>query len=157
MKKRVAVAALVLGTVERFVGIAHQVLPVGGILRKQRNSARQPHGDLLGADVDRLFQRLEQAVGQFFGVGRARDFGLQDGEFIAAKAGQTVTRAQDGVDAGGDADDDRVARIMAEQVVDLAETVHVQIEQGEMATTARGTGKFLVQQLGEKEAVGQAR
>ena len=89
---------------------------------------------------------------------RVADSFEQDGELVAAEARHGVARSQMLENALADRNEEAIAYLMAEAVVDQLEAVEVDEQHGK---AVRGRAARLeqrpVEQLGEQRAVGQAR
>ena len=150
----IGAGAVVLGAVERDVGVAQHL--VGG-----RLLAAVDQGDAGGGgdrepaagELERLGERVEQVAGHLRG-GLGRGAGLeQHGELVAAEAGGGVARGEPlGEPAGADAQQ-LVARGMAERVVDLLEVVEVEEEDGEALLRGRAGVERVLEPVDEQRAV----
>ena len=87
----------------------------------------------------------------------AGDLLQQQPELVAAEAGDRVGRADRFAQACGDADQQVVAGLVAERVVDLLEVVDVdEQDRGERAGVPADALERLLEAVGEQHAVGQA-
>ena len=77
------------------------------------------------AERRRAGQRAVQAGGDLADGAAVGDVGQQDGELVAAEAGEDVVAAQRLAQARGDVDEQLVAVLVAQRVVDLLEAVEV--------------------------------
>ena len=102
-------------------------------------------------------ERFEDAPRQGLRILGGADAGLDDGELVAAEAGEGIGPAQEVAQAVGDLLDQLIARLMAIGVVDVLEAVKVEKEHGDPAFHASEPTEFAVEPLGEDEAVRQAR
>ena len=79
-----------------------------------------------------------------------------DGELVAAEAGHQILAAHDAAQPLGDVEDELVADVMAERVVDVLEVIEVDVEH----RRGRAAGAHVVdhgfEPLAEIDAVGQA-
>jgi len=102
----------------------------------------QRGGDPLG-DADRLA-----------GVAQVLE---QHGELVAAEAGDGVGRADAGAEPAGDGDEELVADLVAEAVVDDLEPVEVEEEDADGRRRLAGAGQGVVEAVGEEGAIGEGR
>ncbi len=114
--------------------------------------------ELLALDHERRFKRMHQALGDAHRLVHVVDAVEQDGEFIAAHAGQRIVHAQALPQPRRHLHDQRVAGEVAKAVVDQLEAVQVDKEHRKrllaMPAAARhGAG----QPVREQGAVGQPR
>ena len=151
-----AVAAFVLGAIERHVGVAQNVGGVAGAAVDRRNADRGADDDVVAADHVGRADRGDDAAGdrlQRIGIGLAMG---DDGEFVAAEARHQILAAHDAAQPLGDVEDELVADVMAERVVDVLEVIEVDVEHGR----GRAAGAHVVdhgfEPLAEIDAVGQA-
>ena len=151
-----AVAALVLGAIERHVGVAQNVGGVAGAAVDRRDADRGADDDVVAADHVGRADRGDDAAGdrlQRIGIGLAMG---DDGEFVAAEAGHQILAAHDAAQPLGDVEDELVADVMAERVVDVLEVIEVDVEH----RRRRAAGAHIVdhgfEPLAEIDAVGQA-
>ena len=145
-----------LGAVQRQVGGLQRLLGSG--VRRQRGDADAgaDHQGLL-AQVQRLVQGVEHALGDRLGIAAAGQVGEQHDELVAAEARQVVAGAQALLQAPADLHQHAVAGLVAEAVVDQLEAVEVDEQQRGLART--GLAELLqglLQQLVQAQAVGQA-
>jgi len=83
----------------------------------------------------------------------------QQGELVAAQAGQQITLGHALTQAGTDAAQQLVAHAVAQRIVDGLEVVQIQEQQGAFARGHAGSGPLgqTVQLFAESVAVGQPR
>ena len=123
-----AVAALVLGAIERHVGVAQNVGGVAGAAVDHGDADRGADDDVVAADGVGRADRGDDAPGdglQRIGIRRA---GGDDGEFVAAEPRHQIVAAHDAAQPLRDVEDQLVADVMAERVVDVLEVVEVDVE-----------------------------
>ena len=151
-----AVAALVLGAVERHVGVAQNVGGVAGAAVDRRNADRGADDDVVAADHVGRADGGDDAAGdrlERIGIGLAMG---DDGEFVAAEARHQILAAHDAAQPLGDVEDELVADVMAERVVDVLEVIEIDVEH----RGSRAAGAHVVdhgfEPLAEIDAVGQA-
>ncbi len=104
--------------------------------------------------LDRRAQGGEQEIRLGLRRGRAERMGGQHDEFVAAEPGDQVIGLDMAAEPRRRLDQQGIAGIMAERVVDRFEIV--EIDQEEVDASARSeTGRGLLQPLLEEQAVGQ--
>ncbi len=121
------------------------------------------HADA-GADVDDVpverhphFEGAHHRLRDALGIADAAA-GHQDGELVAADAGDAVVRAADDrAQPGRDLAQQHVADRMAERFVDMAEVIEIEDQHGDGRARARAGGDRLVEAIGEQHARRQAR
>jgi hypothetical protein len=143
-----------LGAEQRGVGISDESIDIGGVLGIDRAADAEPNGNQLAADLEGLCHGIEQALGQSL-----RGLGLvtsdqNEGEFIAAHAGN------EGVIGGvlqapRNGAEKLVANNMAEQVVGLLEMIEIDSQDGEARAVVSCAHEGLGELLGKGGAVGQ--
>ena len=151
-----AVAALVLGAIERHVGVAHDVGGAADMLVDDRDADRGADHDGLVADGVGRAERGDDAVGDrlqggVVGAGRG-----DDGELVAADAGDQVVAAQGAGEALGHVADELVADRVAERVVDVLEMIEIDVEDGRRRAALAHLLDRRFEPLAEIDAVGQA-
>ena len=119
-------AASCLGPIKRNVGIAHQ--PLGGVAMVGEGGDPEAgaHLDLLLVDHERCFQRREHAARHLIGGVKLGDTLLEQRELVAAESGPGIAGASEATQTSGDLSQQRIARGMAEAIVDLLELVEVE-------------------------------
>ncbi len=151
-----AVAALVLGAVERHVGIAHDVGGAAAIAVDHGDADRGADDDVLPVDRVRRADRGDDALRHRHHLGAVVADRGDHREFVAAEPRHQVVAAQRVRQPQRDVADQLVADRMAERVVDVLEMVEVDVEH----RGRRGAGAHLLdhrfQPLAEEDAVGQA-
>ena len=82
--------------------------------------------------------------------------GDQHGELVAAQAGEDVAAAQRAAQAGGDLDEQTVALLVTQRVVDLLEAIEVDEQQrGQGAVALRGGQRALAELVAASERLGR--
>ena len=141
VEDRVAALAVGLRAVHRDVGVAHHVgrrgscsasaMPIEAATTNSRPSR-----------WNGVRQRLLDALGDHGRLAGVADVVEQERELVAAEPRDGVAGAQDGLQPPRDGDQQRVADVVAERVVDELEAVEVQEEHGgERPVRARGAGR----------------
>jgi hypothetical protein len=100
--------------------------------------------------------RVQQALGELGGVVLVADAGAEHGELVAAEAGHQVVLAHGPAEPVGHVDQQQVARLVPERVVDQLELVEVEEDQGDLAAVAAAVAQVAVERAHEQPAVGQA-
>ena len=129
-----------------------------GLLVVEADDAdRGRHRDALALERQApLADRLEHALGDAL-RGVAVGVAQQDGELVAAEAGDHVGLADAVVQRAADRADDLVAGLVAAGVVDVLEAVEVEQEDRALAAVARGVGDVLGELLVEAATVEELR
>ena len=151
-----AVAAEVLGPVHRGVGVAQQRLGRVGRAARQRDADAGGHEHLAFHERDRSRDRLGQPFGHQLGGLLAGDVVAQDGELVAAEAGDDVGRAHGRAQPVGHRDQQAVAGGVAEAVVHHLEPVEVEEQHRDALVVALGVGELAAEALDEVQAVREA-
>ena len=125
-----AVAAELLGEVERLVGAVQELLARRRVARAARDAEADGHRGVVGEAV--VAHRAAQALGDeepavLVGVGE------HERELLAADAGEVVDQALDVAGDDGEALERLVADAVAEAVVDALEVVEVADDDGDRA------------------------
>ena len=186
LEHHVACAAGALGLDHGNAGVAHHGVGIGrGVVRPAVHALAPEHADagaaghLAPGHPMRAVQGVEQAHCRALGLVALAQAVEQDHEFVAAHARHQVAAAGGGIDAArarrhapaafghrrqqfvGQGHQQLVAEGLAEGVVDLAEAVEVQEQQGELAAACmvagRGALQHRLQLLAHGGAVRQAR
>ncbi len=151
-----AVAAFVLGAVERHVGVAHDVGGAARIAVDHRDADRGADHDVLAVDRVGRADRGDQALGHRHHLGVVVADRGNHRELVAAEAGHQVVAAQRVRQPQRNAADQFVADRMAERVVDVLEMVEIDIEHGGRRRAGAHLFDHRLQPLAEENAVGQA-
>ncbi len=150
------VAAPGLGPVHGGVGVLDQRLGPGAAARGQGDA--DAHGDehLGVAERERRGGHLGDPLGDGQGVGLVGDALAQDGELVAAEAGHGVAGPDDLLEALAQGDQQPVAGVVAERVVDELEPVQVEEQHRHRGAAALGPGQGQGDPVQEEDPVGQA-
>ena len=124
-----AALAGLLGLAQRLVGLAEGELAAGGAELGDTDARADGEGPVAGAV--RHAEHVDDALGDLLGLGQRA--GDQDGELVAAEAGDQVVVADDGVEPAGDLDQQLVAGLVPGDVVDGLEAVEVEHQQAALA------------------------
>jgi hypothetical protein len=103
------------------VGIAQDFLRVG-VAGAESDADADGDAELVSGNFGRLGDSADELVGEAGRVGRIAD-ACEEDELVAADAGEGVAAADVGVDAGGNFNEEKVADVVTEGVVDLLEAV----------------------------------
>ena len=110
--------------------------------------------DLVPFDLIRLDDRLADALGKRGRVGRFLHLGHDDGEFVAAQAGNRVGLSGAAAQAVGDQFQQFVADRMPERIVDALELIEIEA-QDRQTLTAFDAFELMFQPFAQQDAVGQ--
>ena len=137
---------------------ASRITSVGrGVGVGERDADRGRHDQLAAVEVERVLQRLLDALGDHGRLARVADVVEQDRELVAAEPGDGVAGPQGRLQPARDGDQQPVADVVAERVVDELEAVEVQEQHrraGGRAAALRAPDR-LRQAVQEQHAVGQ--
>jgi hypothetical protein len=129
VEDRVAALAFGLRAVHRDVGVAHHV-GRSGVGVGERDPDRRGHDQLAPVEVERILQRLLDALGDHGRLAGVADVVEQDRELVAAEPGDGVAGAQGRLQPARDRDQQPVADVVPERVVDELEAVEVEEQHG---------------------------
>ena len=104
--------------------------------------------DLLAGVRPGLVDRVQNAVGHINSVFVARDARLQDREFVTAEAGDRVGVTHDRAQSVGDLDEELVADLVTQSVVDVFEAVEIDEVERKRAVAAARSGDLTAQAVG---------
>ena len=144
-----------LGRVHGDVGVLEQRLGVLAVLGVERDPDARLDLDADVLELEALGDRRAHAGRRVERVLGAADVGEQDGELVAAEAGDRVARPQRRGQALADRAQQQVAVVVAERVVDLLEAVEVDHQHGDGAAFTGGAAGGLVHAVVEEDAVRQ--
>ena len=134
----VVVATGVLGPIHRRVGVAHQRLRIGAVVRIDSDADAGGDEELAFADDEGNLQRLQNFLGDLGCVLHLIDPRNEQRELVTAKAGHGVAFAHAAADPLRDRLEQRVAHRVAERIVDVLEAIEVEKENGEPLVAAAG-------------------
>ena len=137
-----AIAALVLGAIERHVGVTQE--GVSGAAVDHGNADRSADIDAVAADDERRAVRRENALRHGLQRIIVRGADHDDGEFVAAQAGNEIVAAYDLTQASRDVENELVTDMVAERIVDVLEMIEIDVEYGRSraAIAHFGNGTF---------------
>ena len=147
---------MVLGAIQRHVGVAQQQIRVGAVVGKQRDADAGSDVQPVAVDEERFGQRLDQLLRHDGGAARIDQVGLDEDEFVAADTGQRVARAQSSPQPHGDPLQQSVADRMAEGVVDVLEVIEIHHHHRDALPMPPGAGQRLAQAVAQHDAVRQS-
>ncbi len=150
-------APVALCRIKREIGVADEVIAALSVEGRDRDADRG--ADDAAAALDRIGLRqagddVGRQLAQFAAI---LDIGEDDLEFVAAKPADHFAVADDLEQSFGDLFQQRVARRMAECVVDLLEPVEVDQHDRARALLLRERGQGGVELFRDVEAVGETR
>ena len=125
-----AVAAFVLGAIERHVGVAQDVGGVAGAAVDHGDADRGADDDVVAVDRIGRADGGDDAAGDRLQRIRIGGADGDDGEFVAAEPRDQIVAAHHAAQALGDVEDELVADVVAERVVDVLEVIEVDVEHG---------------------------
>ena len=151
-------AAVVLGAVQRHVGVAHQLFAVVAVAGRQRDADAGADHDLDAVHVIGFAQRVDQPQRKVVGV-VGRNFASQhDRKFVAAESRHQIAAADIGAHPRGHHGQQPVAHRVTEGIVDVLEKIEVDAQHRDAAF---GTDPDLLKRLAQPllihHAVGEAR
>ena len=151
-----AVASLVLGTVQRHVGVSHDVGRGSALVVDHRDPHRGADDDVLAVDDIGRTYCCDNALREphhLFAV--ASDRG-DHRELVATKARHQIAAAQRVRKPQGHIADKLVADMMAERIVHVFEVIEVDVEHGRRRGAAANFLNHRFQPFTEEDAVGKA-
>ena len=137
----VAGAAARLRPVHRRVRVAQHVLGALVARARQRDADADAGEHLVPAHLDGRGQLLVDPLGDAGGVRLAVDVVEQHGELVAAQARQRVAGPQAALQPARGADQQLVAGLVSEAVVDRLEPIEVEVEHREQRIAQRAPGR----------------
>jgi hypothetical protein len=146
-----------LGVIHRGVGIAQQSVRGGAVVREQADPDRRDRVELdavQGVGCGQLVQKVGGHVGS---VARARNTLEHHHELVPAQACDGVGLAHGREQALTDLNQQVVAHLVAEGIVDVLETVEIEEQYRQRLGVAARVGDRLLQPRIEREAVGEPR
>ncbi len=143
----------------RGFGVAQQFIDGGAVGRMQRQPHAGPQAEALAlvpdADGDGLVHRLDQPIAQAhrgFFIDQAAE---HDHEFIRPDPGDGVAGAHHLVDAAGGFEQHGITGSMTGDVVDLAETVQVEVQHGHAGVVALRNADLAGHPVAQQGQIGQ--
>ncbi len=126
VEEAIAVATIGLGAIERQIGIAHQRVGLPAIERRACYTDADPDAGGAARQGEGPGKAGNDAFGEVGGLSRIGNAGLDDGEFIAAKPGDSIELTCLLLQCLGDLLQQFVAGAVAVIVIHLLEAVEVQ-------------------------------
>ncbi len=149
------VAAEALGAVERDVGVDEQALTVDRGAESAGDADAHAEAAFVTIIGSRLADRLDEPVGEVAEPLHPHVGVADDHEFVAAGARDEIALAKARADRLRGMDEHRVARRMAERVVDLLEAIEVDVEDDDALAGRRATRCALLEHPLEVHAIRQ--
>src|SRR6516225_6591632 len=139
-----AIAAFVLGAIERHVGVTQDIAGVLGAAVDHGNADRSADIDAVAADDERRADRRENTFCHGLQRITVRGAGHDDGEFVAAEAGNEIVASYDLTQASRDIENELITDMVAERIVDVLEMIEIDVEYGRSraAIAHFGNGAF---------------
>ncbi|MCY1408196.1 hypothetical protein D9M71_235150 [compost metagenome] len=153
----IAVARTGLGQRHGLLGLLQQFLGAVTVLGEQGDADGGAQADLLMIEGKRRFQVIEDALRQLGGFVGLLDIGLDQGELVAAEAGEGAQATAMSAQAIGQGQQQLVAGLVAELLVDALEIVEADTQHRDPALQPAGVDEDLVQLLLQLLAVRQPR
>ena len=146
-----------LGRIHRDVGALQKARRVVGMLREQRDADADAdlEPEAVG-DLERPLHRVHDPFGHAAGTLEVGGRRQQDRELVAAEPRDRVAVADAVVETPGEMDQEQVAEMVAERVVDLLEAIEVEQQQRQRFAVAGRRAQRLGQAVVEQHAIGQA-
>ncbi|MGY3465194.1 hypothetical protein ACVW0I_002065 [Bradyrhizobium sp. LM6.11] len=144
-----------LGTVQRGIGILHDVKRCVAVPRSEHDADAGHADDLAALDLERFVERRDEALGDLERILRPCQIGHHQREFVAADACDILGRAGAALQPACDLDQKFVAGGMAELVVDLLEAIEIEQKHREFLA---GQGEPLqgsIERFVEGDPIGQ--
>ena len=131
-------AASGLGPVHGAVGMAHQRRAVGGMIGEHRDTDAGSDAESVLVDLEGLTGQLAHTFRHLVRGGASPGSREEDGELVASESGDDVAVAQVAGEAAGQIDQQTVAVLVPERVVDLLELVQVHHDQRRLGSGTIG-------------------
>ena len=132
-------AAVLLGPVERHVGVLQKEIGRLAIVRRKRDAGAGTDHDLVALDFVRLAHELHDAISQGARLMRSGEPHLQHREFIAAKSRDNVGVAQAHAQTIRHRLQKQIADGVPQSVVDVLELIEIEIKNRELFLDAAHT------------------
>ena len=132
LEKAEGAPAVLLGPVERHVGVPQKLLGGLAIGWRKRDAGAGSDHDLLTVNIVRLAQERHDAIGQDARLMRSGEPNLQDREFVAAESSDHVAVAQARAQTIGHRHQKPVAGGVPQAVVDVLELIEIETKNGKV-------------------------
>ncbi len=152
----ILVAPLLLGAVERDIGLRQQILRGLGFGVVDGDADAGGHVQGIAVNLIGLGQGIADFLGQRPGIGALGQFALQDRKLVTAQATNQIGIANALLDALAHFDQETVADRMTQRIIDVLEAVEIDIVQGKARRAAAGSNERLPEPVDKGRAVGQA-
>ena len=153
--KVVLVAALVLGAIERHVGLHQHDVRSAAALNKRTDADADRNPHIVTVDSIGSRERCLELGCKYPGVRRLTHFPLEYGELVATQPGYQVALPRALPQALGNFPQEQVADRVTQRVVDWFEVIEIEIENCKRGGAALGGGKRLAESFNESRAVRQ--
>ena len=130
--------------------------PVGAVADRDADAGGDHERHRGAVEVERLAHHLEQPLGDELRAAVERGAVDQHDELVAAHPADRVGLAQRARQPGRDCDEQPVAGVVAERVVDVLEVVEVDEQRGAGRAVAAVAGEQLLDAVHDQRAVRQA-
>ena len=147
--------AAVFGGIKRQVGVADQFLAIHPVERADRHAHRCADRAAIAFHRIGLRQAGNDRLRQLAQLAAILDLGQDDLKLVAAQPADLLLVADDRNEPLGHLLENRVARRMAERVVDLLEAVEIDQQQGARQLARIAAGHLLGKQVGHVAAIEQ--
>ena len=156
LEQAVAALPLGLGDVHRGIGVADQLVGIGGVARLDDRDAEAGADDqVVVVELERTAERVEDPLGGLHRRLRVVDVLEQDRELVAAEPGGGVGRADACRDALSHLEQDPVADGVTEAVVDGLEVVEIDEQHGHAHAVAQRPRDRVADALVEQRPIGE--
>src|SRR5690242_20309169 len=115
---------------------------------------RGAHIDAMSADDERRADRSEDPFGYCLQRIRVGSAGHDNSELVAAQAGNEIVLAHDLAQPPGDVENELIANMMTERVVDVLEVIEVDVKHRRTGAAVAHLGDSALQPFREINAVG---
>ncbi|MEZ5906976.1 MAG: hypothetical protein R3C69_18415 [Geminicoccaceae bacterium] len=128
---------------------------VGAVARKQADADAAARLQELALELERLAQHGEQLGRDIGSGGRSLQVAQHHGEFVAAEPGDRVGIPQHPGQPLAHCPQQRIARVVAEPVVDLLEVIEIEHQEGTQVAWSATVGEIALQPLEQHPTVGE--
>ena len=151
----VTVAPVALGLEQRSIGIAQQLFGAQRIAGKQADADTGIDEQLMTFDTKRLFERVENALGQRRGLHQLWTTFGQHRELIASESRQSDAGTEQVLQPRSHGLEQSITDVVTEAVVDHLEVIQIEHQQGAAAFLDLRRGQRLFGAVAEQQAIGQ--
>ncbi len=150
----VAIAAAPFGVLHRLIGAVDQLQAVARIVREPADADGSGNDQLVAAQHYGFGQLVQQALGQLLGLGLQQAL-LYYHELVGGQARENVSVRQSLLQPVGYLAQQRIGLDMAQGIVDVLESVQIDMQQAQAVSLAARRSGSLIQTVGKQAAVGQ--